>query len=519
MPARRFLARFARLGGWQHGWLIAIAITYLFSFPYFPRIHSANELPRVYLTQAIVDDHTLAIDRGVATWGGTADVSPSNGHQYSNKAPGSSILVAPVYAAIRVVAPRPSLGFTLWLCRLVGGILPTLAFLWLLWGFLARAAPDPDIRRLVLLGYGLGSMAMTYSILFYSHQLGAVCVGSAWILAVDVVERRRGFGSMAAAGALAGAAMLADYQAVFAAVPVAVYVVVKLWSRSRRDLGQAIAYAVAGAAAPIIILLAYHTVCFGSPWRTGYDASTTFAQFHQQGFLGITKLRWEAFTGSFVRPDNGLITLAPWWLLSIPGAVVLARRGRDERALVATSAAVVVIYVLFISSINFWRGGWGVGPRYITAMLPFLLPMVAAQLQAWRDRPLVLGLAAGTLVVGITIYVLSSLTFPYWPDSVANPLYDITFHLLADGLVAPNALTAIGLGGVITLVPVLVLVILAFGAPLVRIATWRAALIAAAVAAVIIGAYVAFPRNAHETAHAYAFVTDAVNDVLKGGAR
>ena len=502
MPARRFLA--------HHGWLVAIAVAYLYAFPYFPKIHSANELPRVYLTQAIVDDHAMWIDRGVATWGATADVSPSNGHQYSNKAPGSSMLAAPVYAAVRLVTERPSLGFTLWLCRLVAGIVPSLLFLQLLWGFLARYAPDPDVRRLVLLAYGLGSMAMTYSILFYSHQLGAVCIGSAWILAVDVVERRRGARAMIAAGALVGAAVLADYQAVFAAVPVAVYVVVKIWMRSRRELGQAVLFAIAGAAAPIIILLAYHAVCFGSPWRTGYDASTTFAQFHQQGFLGITKLRWEAFVGSFFKADNGLIVLAPWWLIAIPGAVVLARREGGDRGVLATSAAVVVIYVLFISSINFWRGGWGVGPRYITAMLPFLLPLVAAQLQAWKARPVLLGLAAGTMLVGVTIYVLSSLTFPYWPDSIANPLYDVTFRMLADGLVAPNAITALGGGGVATLLPVLAIVGVALGLTILRVGQWRALAISVVVAIAILGAYAAFPRNAHESARAYKFVTEAV---------
>src|ERR1041384_5124847 len=72
----------------QHGWLAAIAVAYLYLFPWFPQIHSANELPRAYLVQAIVEDHTFAIDRGVAAWGGTADVSPSGGHLYANKAPG-----------------------------------------------------------------------------------------------------------------------------------------------------------------------------------------------------------------------------------------------------------------------------------------------------------------------------------------------------------------------------------------------------------------------------------------------
>src|SRR6185436_7515802 len=129
-------------------WWIAIACAYLYVFPYFPRIHSANELPRAYLVQAIVQDGTFAIDRQVATWGATADVSPSGGHQYANKAPGSSFVAVPFYALARVWS-EPSLAVTLWICRVFAGIVPMLGFLWLLWGFLGRFAPDPRVRRLV----------------------------------------------------------------------------------------------------------------------------------------------------------------------------------------------------------------------------------------------------------------------------------------------------------------------------------------------------------------------------------
>jgi hypothetical protein len=63
----------------------------------------------------MVDDGTFAIDRGVARWGATADVSPHAGHQYSNKAPGSSMLAVPAYLAAKgvtqVLAGRaPTLG-------------------------------------------------------------------------------------------------------------------------------------------------------------------------------------------------------------------------------------------------------------------------------------------------------------------------------------------------------------------------------------------------------------------------
>jgi len=492
----------------RYGWLAAIAVAYLYVFPWFPQIHSANELPRVYLVQAIVDDHTLAIDRGVARWGATADISPSAGHQYANKAPGSSLLAVPAYAVWRAVAGEPSLAAAVWLCRVFAGILPMFGFLWLLWGFLARFAPDPAVRRVVVLGYALGSLAMTYSLLFYSHQLGAICIASAWILALDVADGRRGLAAMAVAGLLAGAAPLVDYQAVFAGLPVAVHAAVRLHRAGRLAW---LGVAAAAAVPPIAGLLAYHAACFGSPWRTGYDASTTFAMYHQQGFLGITALRGEALWGALLRPDNGLITLSPWWLLAIPGGVALWRRGERGTALVAASAA--VIYVLFISSINFWRGGWEVGPRYIAAMLPFLLPAVAAELEALRARPDWFGAAAGLVGVGVAVYVLSSATFPYWPDRVAHPLYDVTFRLLGDGLVAPSLGSALGVAGVAGIAPYLAIAFGAFGIAVWRAAGARGLAIAIAVTGAILIGYGWVPHGDARADAAYRTLSTAASNL------
>ena len=491
----------------RYGWLAAIAVAYLYVVPYFPKIHSANELPRVYLVKAIVEDHAFYVDHGAARWGATADVSPWNGHAYSNKAPGASLLAVPAYAVAHLIAGELSLHASLWLCRIVAGIQPTLAFLWLLWGFLARFAPDPDIRRLVIIAYALGWLAMTYSILFYSHQLAASSITAAWILALDVAEGRRRPRMMLLAGFLAGCAPLMDYQGVFAALPVAIHILVKL-PRGQRLRG--VALAVVGAAPPVALLLVYHALCFGSPWRTGYDASTTFAMYHQHGFLGITALRGAAFWGSLFRIDNGLIALSPWCLLALPGFVALWRR---ERAIAITCAAVTVIYLLFISSINFWRGGWGVGPRYITEVVPFLLPPVAAQLQAWAEAPRRLGVAAGLIGVGVVIYVLSSATFPYWPDSVQHPLVDVTFRLVADNLVADNLGSALGVPGIAGLIPYLLLTFGLWGATVWRRARAQGLAIAVIVTAAILVTYGQLPHGEPRVDSAYRSVRAAVLDL------
>lgn len=493
----------------RHGWLVVIALAYLYGFPYFPKIQSANELPRVYLVKAIADEHRFAIDTGVARWGSTADVSPSAGHVYSNKAPGSSMLAAPPYLVVRLIGGEPSLALTMWICRVFAGVIPMLLFLALVYRFLERYTPDPAIRQLVCLAYGLGSMAMTYSIVFYSHQLAAACVGSAWMLGLDVADGKRRPIAMLGIGALAGASALVDYQAVFAAVPVAVHLVVRMsLAGRRRELGFAALYGLAGALVPIAILLAYHAACFGSPFRTGYDASVTFAEHHQHGFLGLTKLRWEAFWGSLFKIDNGLFVLSPWLLLAFPGLYALARRRHVGTAIVG--GVMIVLYVAFISAINFWRGGWGVGPRYITALLPFLLPAVAIVLDRLRTRGWLFAIAVAPILVAIAIYVLSSLTFPYWPDSIAHPLYDVTLRLLGDGLVAPNLGTAIGLPAIVSIVPVVAAVIAIVVVTLRRITSWPVIGAAAALAAIVLLAYGLVPHGGPATARPYRFVTASI---------
>jgi hypothetical protein len=399
----------------------------------------------------------------------------------------------PVYAVASWIAGPPSLATSMWLCRVVAGVIPALLFLWLVWRFLARFTPDVHVRRLVVIAYALGSLAMTYSILYYSHQLAAICIASAWIFAVDVVDGKRSVRWMAAVGFFAGAALLVDYQAAFAGVPIAIYLVIKLWPRPKRELVTALAIAAGAAAVPIAVLLWYHKVCFGSPLRTGYDATQTFAYLHKQGFLGISELRKEAFWGSFFAPDNGLFVLSPWLLFAVPGAVLLWRRG--DRATTLVSSAVAIIFILFISSISFWRGGWGVGPRYVTAMLPFWLPLVAVALDSLRARPLVLGALCGTIVSAVVIYCATSITFPYWPDSLHNPLYEVTFRLLRDGAVAPSVGSAIGIHGLAGVLPLLVGLPALVGWAIHRVVGWRGLLAACVVGVAIVAAFALVPAS------------------------
>ena len=469
---------------------IAIAFLYLYSFPYFEGIRSANELPRVYLTMAMVDEGRFAIDTGVRRWGKTVDVSPAGGHYYSNKAPGSSMLAIPAYAALRGVKAlgggEPSLAEMTWTFRVWTGVIPTLLFLLLLWRFLRRYVDADHSREAAVIAYGLGTMAMTYSILFIAHQLSAVLIGAAFIWSVEVVEDERGDRWLFALGLAAGSAVLCDYQAAFAGIPLAIYLT---WHLLRSDGGvRRVAIAAAGAAIPIAVLLIYHQLAFGGPFTTGYHASETFAHFHQRGFLGLDRFRWEALVGSTVAPDNGLLFFSPFLVLAFRG---WWRLGQQRRWwIVGVTAGVVLIYVAFISSIAFWRGGWQLGPRYVTAMLPFAMVPVAAGISDLEGRWWGRGIVWGLIAVSLVVYVTSAAQFPHFPEKFKNPLFELTFRLWGDGLAPYSAGWLIGLRGFWSLLPVVAALgtVLALGAVPTR-RHWRSGALALVVAAGILVIY------------------------------
>jgi hypothetical protein len=497
-----------------------VAFVYLYSFPYFAQVHNANEVPRIELTEAMVDHGHFYIDDAnahepVVDVAGPLSVDAHgkvllgdpHGHVYSNKAPGQSFLGIPFYLLAKLWArahgrAQPTAAEITFALRVGTGALPSLLFLPLLWALLGLLFPGEETvasRRIALCAYALGTMALQYSILLYSHQLSAVGVGSAYALCA---LRARGRGRdwwVAAAGFLASFATACDYQAAFVAAPVFVYALVTVKSRAKTA-----AWFAAGGLPPAVLLLYYHTACFGRPWRTAYSYTLAFMHFHEQGFLGLRGPAWVAFKGSLWAPDNGLFFFSPFLLLAIPGLVLMLRksRGPSNRADGVLSLWVLAFFVYFVSSIAMWRGGWEIGPRYVTVALPFLCAPVVALLEAAREARVGRGLAVGLCLASIAIYVTACSTFPLYQDDAGykNPLYEVTFRLLGGGYAPYNLGRVVGLHGGWSDLPLwlvtsgLVLLLATDGVTGPALRRVRQTVVSMACAAALLLAYARLPR-------------------------
>jgi hypothetical protein len=500
-------------------WLAVFAFIYLYSFPYFEKLWNANEVPRVFLTQEIVDRHRLWIDAPMSGEGRlhALDVAIApNHHFYPDKAPGLSFLAVPVYSVARLFG-HPSMRTCTWLFRVFIVTVPALVFLPLFLGMARRFAPDERACRTALVAYALGSPAMVYSILFISHQLAGGCVAGAFLAAVALARREttRPFLVALLAGFLAGASVLAEYQSILAVLVIGIYFVVRVPNRLR-----AVGTALLGALPPAAVLATYHKLAFGSPFKTGY--SFVVQETMHKGFMGLVGPSATSFWITLFLPSNGLVTLAPWVLFAVVGAVAVAR-DRDAwlrcGAETMVCVAVPVVYVVLLGCTDTYQAhaGWSVGPRYMTAALPFVAWLAAAGFRA-VERSAAARVLAQALVLGaVLLFVAAATTYPHWPDELHNPLYELTFPLLTHGYAVHSLGTLIGLRGFWAFAP---LYAVTLGATIWLLSrgprrSVRQTALVCVLAAGLVAGYRAVPSTGAYARRAWTFVTDTWEPPLR----
>lgn len=485
-----------------------LALAYVYAFPYFDKLRSANEMPRLLQTQEFVDKGHFWLDERRADMTSQFDTSfGPDGKQYPNKAPGPSFVAVPVYVAAKALGAKTIATFT-WAFRVFAVTLPALLFLPFFYRLTRHFTEDEAARRTALFAYAFGSPAWVYAVLFMSHQLAAVCAGAAFVAAVPLVRATTTRPKLAASGVgfFAAASVMMDYQSAVAAALVGIYVMAFGANRVRN-----VAWAIMGAAPVVIALGVYHQICFGSPLRTGYHYSVD--QVTRKGFMGIVGLSGPSVFSTTFMPSNGLFVLAPWLLLAFVGFYAIwsdkaarARAGKEA----GLCLAVFVGYLLFLSSLDPYmaRGGWCVGPRYLTVSLPFAAWLASAGFARVYRHAAASAVARAAVVASVIIYTAAVVTYPHWPDGLQNPLYELTFRLLRSGRSVHSLGQVLGLPGAWAAVP---LFLLSLGATCWSFARrWRSrgAALALVLGLLWVGAYALFPRTGAYAERAFAFVVD-----------
>ena len=452
---------------------------YLLAFPYHPGLRSPNELSRLWMSRALVEYGTLEINQAIRDYGYVGDLSVKDGRYYSSKAPLLSFAAVPIYAALRAWGGGgryavSEIAQVFW-SRLFLTVLPTLVMLFFLRRFLRTYLSAP-VADLLVVTYALGSLALSYSLLFISHQTTAVLLFGAFYALWRTGRGDWGRAGYLAAGAFSGAAVMCEYTSALGVAALGVYALQRWLPRSNQPLSGRVRDASLGAALivlgalPFVLALGwYHQSAFGHPLESGYKHlnDPAYQSWHVGGFLGIRLPDPRAFILSFFSPLRGLFTLSPFLLLALPGLAWMrvtgkgsAERPPPERPLFWLSLLYLAGMTYFTSSFSYESWGWSAGPRHMTGLVPFLLLPAGVALEralnaTTRAGEWMSGVALGLCAVSVAITGTVAL-HNYIPDSISTSLFGLVLPMFRAGFLPPTVLLFLGIpnpwsGGVLWL--------------------------------------------------------------------
>jgi hypothetical protein len=479
----------ARLAEHPRAWAIGLAL--LCTFGFFVGPPAWNQNSRLALTRALVEHRDVVIDDWHVT---TGDKSYRDGHFYSDKAPGVSLLATLPYAgyyavrrasgaelpAVRVVPLDPALAaaeqtpdpeqrepgdvlaynsaqlVALWLCRMVVISLPTLAAAALFYLVMLRELGGDRVRASwVVLLWLLATPTLGYACGFYGHQLTADLLLASFALVVLSDDRAPSCRLGLIIGSLLGWAVLCEYTA---ALPVVLLLGWASWRGGAR-LGLWIAL---GGLPWALLLAGYHAWAFGSPLKTGYDF--VYLQEFAEGMAvnyGVGAPKLEVLAQLLFGSYRGLFYLSPVLLLAAWGLGVrlfeqpaAASEGAPlRRGDLLLALAIVVYYLLLNSGYYMWDGGASLGPRHAVPMLAFLAVGLGPALSRVPGAVAVLGAVSCAQILLITAA---------GPEAPAhgNPIWEYAVPKLFAPTPPGTATTLgrlLGLPGPLSLIPLLAL--------------------------------------------------------------
>ena len=438
--------------------LLAFLFTSVYFSGFVPKADNPNELSRIEAIVAFVEHGTFSIDRTRALFGDTMDKSVAGGHYYSNKAPGLIFAGIPVYRLLRVVLPPPRRG-TDGIFVLLRFLTVTLAALAALYRFARRLAEShPETGSAILLAVAFGTPFIYYARSFFSHAWTAALLFLAWDAlrrAEETQAPRAANAFLAASGFLASLAAVSEYPA----APIALFLAAR--AAARRPWNAA--PLVAGALAPLALLLVYDAACFGSPWTlsSAREADPGFATTAGRGVFGLGIPSPRTALKVLFHPARGVLLFSPFLLWCLPGAARWARSRVARRDLVFVAASTLVL-VGAVCAYPHWEGGWSLGVRYL---LPVLLLAAAALPWALAGGGSRRAFAAAAMFSSANFFLLSAV-YPHLPDAIPWPAANVSWWVVARGGAAPNAGTTLGLPPVLSLLPPLLALVIAAAAAL-----------------------------------------------------
>lgn len=412
----------------------------------------------------------------------TGDWSKYNGHYYSNKAPGVILLGVAVYFPVYYIerlfvkAPFPPEldifnGYVINV--LISGVLAALAAVYF---------------RKMLMYLGLSQRrSVIFSLLFalatplfpYANSLWGHATSTAFIVfsLYHLVQPRKS--NLFWAGLFIGVAVNCDYMTAIYAVFFGAFA---LW----RVKGRVVFFALGGLV-PLLVFMWYHWICFGSPFSlaTLYNNPIFLEKDKVGGIFG--NISSYTMLQLLFGARRGLLFGSPFLLFAFSGFLRHIKTMLNLKSCSPTDqllwlcVAGILGPLVVNASFNGWHSGSSISPRYLIVSLPlWVLPAAMADYSGLRRWVLALlsGLSFANMFVCGALTPMSAIDHPM-------PLYQLWYPKLFSGNFFTNAYpiklhaiskvwpqlekwsnfnlgNLIGINGLYSLIPVIILSILLF---------------------------------------------------------
>ncbi len=418
-----------------------IFFLFFFTYGYFFQGGGWNQNTRICLTRAIIHQQSFIIDpykedsqNPYFEFVNTGDWSFKDGHYYSNKSPGLSMLAVLPYAITEFFIKKRSPAdtekqvhlstYASTLCTTVicAALLALLIFhvCNFFFGF-------SSLQSLFLtIICGMGTLLFSYSTTFYCHVPSAFFAVLSFVLAMHLKHSAAYKKNILGAGSglAASIAVLIEPSTIFALCCIFIYLL------SFRDGRKAAFFFVLGGIPAGALQFFYNASCFGHPLLSGFNFPNPDVMWYKDGKLfGIpspSKLIKLIFF-----PYRGILFSSPVLLMMIPGTFLLLKfkkwRGEAVACLVISC-----VFLIFIACFYAWHGGSAAGPRYLLPAYPFAFLLTVIALKKFPKTYIALG--TFSIVINLSITLIGNEI----PGEIKNPLADVVWTNILKGNVSIN---------------------------------------------------------------------------------
>jgi hypothetical protein len=415
-----------------------------FTYFYFHQGSDPNQTSRLALIHALVERGATDITPEQHL---TLDKGRSGGRVYSDKAPGVSLLLSPVYAVMRKAdqwaghspddrgVQRARLHALAFLASGVPGILGA----WCLLQTLLLLGSTRRMAEVLTAGWALGSLVFPFATVMFGHVLAAALLLGAfyllqkWRVAGEAIDLPRA----AVLGLLWAGAIVVEYPTGMLVAIMGLYAL--SLDRSSKAIVRVLLGSALGAAVPFGAHMIFAAVAYGSPFALPYKylVEPIFISHTSAGILGIGLPTKVGVWGALLSPYRGLFFLCPFLALVFAGFASWSATREHRREMWAT-AALVAGYLLFATSYYAWDGGGSTGSRHLVPALAFFVVAISFFARSSRAAAVttvaLVGLSIGIMYLCTAVIVQVAEKGPY----EGNPFYTQILPSVLRGDLEPN---------------------------------------------------------------------------------